>query len=163
MYWPRPFAVAAAMTALVFATGLSAKDSLGVFGQWGAFRDASVPRCYAIAVPEKVGAQQAFVSVGTWPRRNVRGQLHVRLSRPVANGRAATLTLDGRSFVLKGSGANAWAQDSRMDSAIVAAMRSAPSMTVTARDEAGRRFSDRYTLEGAATALDAATIGCARR
>jgi hypothetical protein len=49
-----------------------------------------------------------------------------------------------------------------MDAAILAAMRSAPQMTVSARDSRGRRFSDRYILEGAATALDAATVGCAR-
>ena len=38
--------------ALAFlAAPLAAKDSLGVFTDWGAFRDASVPRCYAIAIP----------------------------------------------------------------------------------------------------------------
>jgi len=49
-----------------------------------------------------------------------------------------------------------------MDAAIVAAMRSAGTMSVSATDSAGRRFTDRYSLEGAATALDAATVGCAR-
>ena len=28
--------------------------------------------------------------------------------------------------------------------------------------EPGRRFTDRYSLDGAATAMDAATVGCAR-
>lgn len=157
---PPRFSLAAA--ALAVAAPAVAKDSLGVFGQWGAFRDPSVPRCYAIAAPEKETARQAFASVGSWPKRNVRGQLHVRLSRALAKGGTVTLSLGGRSFVLKGSGADAWAQDARMDAAIVAAMRSAPSMTVFARDTTGRRFRDRYGLEGAATALDAATIGCAR-
>ena len=49
-----------------------------------------------------------------------------------------------------------------MDAAIVAAMRSAGAMSVSARDAAGRRFTDRYSLAGAATAMDAATVGCAR-
>jgi len=35
-------------------------------------------------------------------------------------------------------------------------------MSLSATDRAGRRFSDRYSLDGAATALDAATVGCAR-
>ena len=34
---------------LALASPLAARDSLGVFGQWGAFRDPDVPRCYAIA------------------------------------------------------------------------------------------------------------------
>ena len=29
----------------LIASPLAAKDSLGVFGQWGAFRDPQVPRC----------------------------------------------------------------------------------------------------------------------
>ena len=33
------------------AAPLSAKESLGIFGDWGAFRDSSIPRCYAIAQP----------------------------------------------------------------------------------------------------------------
>jgi hypothetical protein len=49
-----------------------------------------------------------------------------------------------------------------MDAAIVAAMRSADSMSVTATDRSGHRFTDRYSLRGAATAMDAATVGCAR-
>ena len=49
-----------------------------------------------------------------------------------------------------------------MDAAIIAAMRSADSMSVRAIDRSGRRFTDRYSLEGAATAMDAATVGCAR-
>ncbi len=38
-----------ALALLLLATPLAAKDSLGVFGSWGAFHDPDVPRCYAIA------------------------------------------------------------------------------------------------------------------
>mgnify|MGYP004448417987 CR=1 FL=1 len=41
----------AMIAGLALTTPLSAKDSLGVFSDWGAFRDAAVPRCYAIAMP----------------------------------------------------------------------------------------------------------------
>jgi hypothetical protein len=34
-------------------------------------------------------------------------------------------------------------------------------MSVTGTDKAGRRFTDRFSLKGAATAMDAATVGCA--
>jgi hypothetical protein len=146
---------------------LAAKDALGVFGQWGAFRDPAVPRCYAIAAAEDNARDSKretapSVSVGTWPRRGIRGQVHVRLSRGLAQGAAISLRLGGRSFTLTGHGTDAWAADARMDATIIAAMRSAPSLTVSARDGAGRRFTDRYSLEGAATAMDAATVGCAR-
>lgn len=157
----------AVLAVFALSTPLAAKDSLGVFGQWGAFRDSSVPRCYAIAAAQdnaRDGKRETppFATIGTWPRRGIRGQVHVRLSRGIAPGAAISLRLGGRTFALTGAGVDAWAADARMDAAIVAAMRSAPSMAVSSRDRAGRRFTDRYALAGAATAMDAATVGCAR-
>ena len=146
---------------------LAAKESLGVFSGWAAFRDRQVPRCYAIAKPEPVKGvpttardYQPYASIGTWPKRQIRGQVHFRLSRELAQGARVMLRLGGRSFVLTGGGGDAWAVDAAMDAAIVAAMRSAESMTISAVANGGRRFSDRYRLDGAATALDAATLGC---
>ena len=149
----------------LFAMPVAAKDSLGVFATWGAFRDPSMARCYAVAMPAKSRAArdyQPFVNIGTWPRRGVRGQVHLRLSRKLADKATISLSVGGRRFALTGGGGDAWAQDKAMDAAVVAAMRSAGSMTVSARDSRGRRFSDTYSLEGAATAMDAATVGCAR-
>ena len=60
----------AALTLCLVATPLAAKDSLGVYSGWAAFRDAEVPRCYAIASPEprrNYRANGAYASVGTWP------------------------------------------------------------------------------------------------
>jgi hypothetical protein len=150
-----------ALLALCIASPLAAKDSLGVFDDWGAFRDPAAPRCYAIAAADKgAGAYQAYVDVATWPRRGVRGQVHFRLSRALSAGSHPSLSLGGTRYRLTGGGADAWAPDKRADAAIVAAMRSADSMSVTATDSAGRRFTDRFGLKGAATAMDAATVGC---
>ena len=154
------------IAAALVATPLAARDSLGVFATWGAFSDPTVPRCYAIAMArssERARDYQPFASIGTWPKRGVRGQLHIRLSRTVAPNAAIALSVGGRRFALAGGGGDAWAADKAMDAAIVAAMRSARMMTVSARDTRGRSFFDSYPLEGAATAMDAATVGCARR
>ena len=161
----RPLPIFAALAALLLAAPLAAKDSLGMFGQWGAFRDPSTPRCYAIAMAEESRAArdyEPYASVGTWPRRDIRGQFHVRLSRKLAPNAAVVLRIGDRSFELAGGGGDAWAQDRRMDAAIQAAMRSARTMQVRARDERGRNFTDRYSLDDVASALDAATVGCAR-
>ena len=153
--------------AAMLATPLAAKDSLGVFSGWAAFRDPSVPRCYAIAKPqeprresEKRRDYAPFASVGTWPKRGVRNQLHVRLSRQLAKQARVTLAIGSKRFELAGGGGDAWAQDKAMDAAVIAAMRSAETMSVSARDQRGASFTDRYALKGAATAIDAATLGC---
>ena len=151
------------LLALFITAPLHAKDSLGVFEDWGAFRDPQVPRCYAIASAENAAADHApFASIGTWPRRGVRGQVHFRLSRELADEPRIMLRMGGEEFALTGGGGDAWAQDRRMDAAIVAQMRSAGTMLLSASDRNGRRFTDRYSLSGAATAMDAATVGCAR-
>ena len=160
----------AAVVLVAIAAPLQAKDSLGVFGDWGAFRDelrkGGGSRCYAIAMPAPSRLQrdyEPYATIATWPRRNVRGQVHFRLSREVRNAAAITLQMNGKSFTLTGGAANAWARDRAMDAAIVAAMRSASRMTVSSVDRSGRRFSNTYTLDGASSAMDAATVACARR
>ncbi|AKM07273.1 hypothetical protein [Pelagerythrobacter marensis] len=151
---------------LALSAPVQARDDLGVFSSWAAFRDPGVPRCYAIARPAASGRSadyRPFASIGTWPKRQIRGQIHFRLSRKLASSPRITLAVGDRRFSLVGGGGDAWARDRRMDAAIVAAMRSAGRMTISATDSRNRRFTDRYDLTGAATAMDAATVGCARR
>lgn len=153
----------AALFALLSAGPALARDSLGMFAGWGAFRDPAVPRCYAIAMAQPSTKQrdyQPYASIGTWPRRDVRGQVHFRLSRKLAPNARITLSVRGQRFQLAGGGGDAWAVDRRMDAGVVAAIRSAGSMTVSARDAQGRGFSNTYALAGAATAMDAAAVGC---
>ncbi|RVT42363.1 hypothetical protein ENE74_05240 [Sphingobium algorifonticola] len=142
------------------------RDSLGIFESWGAFVDPSVPRCYAIAQPVQRGRRatwQPFASVGSWPKANVRNQVHIRLSQARRPEAAVTLSIGDRRFALAAGTADAWAPDRQGDAAIVAAMRSATSMSVQTVDAGGRAFADVYALRGAATAIDAAALGCARR
>jgi hypothetical protein len=156
--------VAAALLAGWVAPAL-ARDSLGVFGQWGAFRDPGVPRCYAIAMADPSAFErefQPYAAIGTWPRRGERGQVHLRLSRRLAAGVRPVLTIGGQRFQLVGGGADAWAADRAMDAGIVAAMRSARTMQLSARDAKGRPFGNSYDLAGAATAMDTATLACAK-
>lgn len=155
--------LAAAALALLAAPAF-ARDSLGMFGGWGAFRDPAAPRCYAIAVAAPSTKQrdyQPYADVAWWPRQGLRGQVHFRLSRKLAPGAAISLSIGSQRIALTGGGGDAWAADKRGDAAIVAAMRSASEMTVNARDAAGRGFSNTWSLAGAATAMDAAAVGCA--
>ncbi len=153
---------------LLAASPAMARDSLGIFESWGAFRDPGVgqngPRCYAIAQPaaRRGKTSRGFVAVGTWPRQRVRGQLHLRLSRARAPRAPVTLTVGERRFTLVAGQIDAWAPDQRGDAQIVAAMRSASSMSVAGVGADGRGFADSYALRGAATAIDAAALGCAK-
>jgi len=149
---------------LVIASPLAARESLGVYDGWAAFRDARPLRCYAIAkaegAPRKAdgAALPAYATVSTWPERRVRGSLHLVLSRAVADKAALRLDIGDKRFALIAKGRNAWAPGPREDAAIIAALRAGSRMRVS-----GGGFTDRYALAGAASAIDAATLGCARR
>lgn len=143
---------------------LLGRDSLGTYSGWGAFRDAAPPRCYAIARPVERHAQaQPFASIATWPRDRVRNQLHIRLSRARAPNARVTLSIGERRFELKAGDADAWAPDARTDAAVVAAIRSGRSMSVETNARNGAPFADSYALKGAASAIDAAALGCVGR
>ena len=160
--WASLFLMLAAMPAVALAAGPTA---LGIFDGWGAFRDPATPRCYALASPSAtIGTPQvkAYASVGYWPKSRIRGQFYVRLSKARDPARELRLTIGSRRFILTGNGAHGWASDPRMDAAIIAAMRSAPSMSVESGTANGRAIADTYRLRGAATAIDAAALGCAK-
>ncbi|MBJ7501257.1 MAG: hypothetical protein JHC57_15990 [Sphingopyxis sp.] len=160
--WACLFLMLAGLPAAAFAAGPTA---LGIFDGWGAFRDSASPRCYAIAAPSAtIGTPEvkAYASIGYWPKSRIRGQFYVRLSKVRARDRDLRLTIGSRRFILTGNGAHGWASDARMDAAIVAAMRSAPSMSVESGTATGRAIADTYRLRGAATAIDAAALGCAK-
>lgn len=148
----------AALALLALASPLSARESLGVYESWAAFKDASPARCYAIAKAGGKTAPPAYATVSLWPNKGVRGAVHLVLSREVPAKGSVRLTVGDKRFNLVIKGRNAWAADARADAAIVAAMRSAARMSVS-----GAGFTDRYSLDGAATAIDAATVGCANR
>lgn len=162
----KPAWIAAGLLGLgLIASPVLARESLGMFGGWAAFVDRQAPRCYAIAKAAPSTMQrdyQPYMSVAWWPRAQVRGQVHFRLSRKLQPGAPITVSVGGQKIPLVGGGGDAWAADKRGDAAIMAAMRSSGELTVSARDANGRGFSNTYSLSGAATAMDAAAVGCAQ-
>lgn len=154
---PSPILLLLALGGLAAAT--AARETIGVYKSWGAFRDGS-GRCFAIAEPvdPPAGGERPFAAIGYWPD-GVRGQLHVRLSRPARPGARVTLSIGDYATTLTGGGADAWARGRRADAEVVANMRVGSSMSVTGVSGAGA-FADVYRLRGAASAIDAAALAC---
>ena len=162
----RRLSILLAAIALMVGGNALARDRLGVWNDWGAFRDAAVPRCYAIAMAVEQPGQrrretQPFLTVANWPRRAIHGEVHLRLSRQPATGKPVMITIGAQKFALLANSIDAWSADRRTDAAIIAALRSGADMTVTAPGRDGRTVRDSYRLTGAASAMDAASLGCA--
>jgi len=156
---------AAALVVLILGGPAVARTSLGSYDNWAAFRDDAPLHCFAISEPVRGGGGKwrPFVSVATWPQASVRGQFYARVGRERRANTSVTLIIDGRKFTLIAGGVDAWAPDPRTDAAIVAAIRSARSISIASVAATGGGFVETYVLKGAATAIDAAALGCARR
>jgi hypothetical protein len=114
----------------------------------------------SLRVPAK-GKVQAIAGFAFSADRRRWGEFHSRLRRMPRPGAAVMLRIGDQPFLLVSRSNEAWSDGPRQDQAIIAALRGADSMSVESRDAGGRRFIDPYSLDGAATAIDAAAAACA--
>lgn len=89
------------------------------------------------------------------------GQFYVHLSRPIRDRATVIATIGSEPFLLVGRGQWAWSRNERQHRAMVKSARYPGGMRIESRDGRGRRIVDRYSLGGAATAIDAAAAACA--
>ena len=147
---------------LLSAAPAAAQQIVFAGGHWAAIDRGSVceagSRALRIAAKDKVQARAGFAFDAGGPRR---GQFFALLSRTPRAGSTIVLTVGDQPFLLASNGQWAWSSGPAQEQAIIAAARSAGGLTVSARDQAGSRFTDRYQLDGVATAIDAAAARCA--
>lgn len=120
--------------------------------------------CEALSRSLRVAAKgkvQAIAGFAFTPDRRRWGEFHARLRRMPRAGAAVMLRIDNQPFLLVSQGNWAWSDGPLQDQAIIAALRNASGMSVESRDASGQRFADPYSVEGAATAIDAAAAACA--
>lgn len=155
----------AAAICLVLASAASAAPSRLIVarGAWASFdRGGS---CEAVAKPLAPARKldtPPYVALAFDRGGPRQGQFFARLRRPARAGSSVILTIGDQPFLLASRGAAAWSRDARQESAILAAMRAAGGMRIEARDLSGRRLTDRFLLDGAPTAIDAAAAACSR-
>ena len=147
---------------LIAAVPASGQQLVFAGGQWVALdRGASCEatgRSLRIALKGKVQARSGFAFDVSGPRR---GQFFAQLSRFPRAGSTVILTVGEQPFMLATGSGWAWSRDAAQEAAIIAAVRSSSGMRVDSRDQSGARFVDRYLLDGAPTAIDAAAARCA--
>ena len=159
--WRVRLAVALLLT-IAPAAASAAGALLYARGSWAALDRGAL--CEALGRSERVAAKgkvQALAGFAFSADRRRWGEFHARLSRVPRAGATVMLEIGGQPFLLVSRGQHAWSRGPAQDQAIIAALRQAPAMRVQSRDRAGRRFSDRYLLDGAPTAIDSAAARCA--
>ena len=137
---------------------------VGAWGSWAAIdRGTSCeavsrsPRPATKTRPAAVAGFRFAVDRRQW------GQFHVSLSRAARPGTSVMLEVGGRPFMLVARGRDAWSRGRLQDEAIIEAVRAGRAMKAQGRDSGGRRFTDRFDLAGAPTAIDSAAARCSLR
>lgn len=139
-------------------------EVIGVSGSWAAIdRGSSCEAVTRSPYPATKTRKAAVAGFRFTPDRRQWGQFHVALSRPPRPGASVMLELGAQPFLLVARGGDAWSRGTAQDQAIIAALRSAATMKVSARSGSGQRFTDRFEPRGAATAIDRAAAHCSLR
>lgn len=126
-------------------------------GQWAAVRQGgtceAAVRSLGVVHKDRPPARASLSFDAGGPRR---GQFAARLSRIPRAGATVMLHIGDQPFLLTSQGDMAWSRGPGQEQAIIAAMRASGGMRIEARSPGGGRIVDRYSLDGAALAIDAA-------
>ena len=143
---------------LLISAPLAAKPMIvAADGQWAALREGrtceAAARSMGVVHKDRPPARASLSFDAGGPRR---GQFAARLSRVPRAGATVMVHIGDQPFLLMSRGDMAWSRGPKQEQAIIAAMRKAGGMRVEARSAAGGRIVDRYSLDGAPLAIDAA-------
>jgi hypothetical protein len=144
---------------LLFSGGaaLAAPAIMAADGQWAALSQGrtceAASRSLSTIYKDRPPARVSLSFDAGGPRY---GQFAVRLSRMPRPGASVMLHIGDNPFLLMTQGDMAWSRGPAQEQAIIAAMRASGGMRIEARGLGGGRIIDRYSLDGAPLAIDAA-------
>jgi len=137
---------------MLAAPGIVAAD-----GQWATLSQGrtceAAAKSVGVTYKDRPPARASLSFDAGGPRH---GQFAARLSRMPRPGATVMLHIGDRPFLLVGQGDMAWSRGPKQEQAIIAAMRANGGMRIEARSPGGGRIVDRYSLDGAPLAIDAA-------
>ena len=137
---------------LLLAPAIVAAD-----GQWAALTQGrtceAAARSIGVVYKDRPPARASLSFDAGGPRR---GQFAVRLSRVPRPGATVMLHVGDQPFLLMAQGDMAWSRGPGQEQALIAAIRQSGGMRIEARSPGGGRIVDRYSLDGAPLAIDAA-------
>ena len=136
---------------------LLAPSVVAADGQWATLRQSgtceAASKSLGVVYKDRAPARASLSFDAGGPRH---GQFAARLSRVPRPGATVMLHIGDQPFLLTSQNDMAWSRGPRQEQAIIAAMRSNGGMRVEARSPGGGRIVDRFSLEGAPLAIDAA-------
>lgn len=158
-----------AMFGLTLFTGLSSAfaESLGVYGDWSAFKttESGGNVCYIGAEPEKAEGDydkrgETYFLVTQRPGVKELDVVSVRAGYKYRQGSDVTVKIGGALFSLFTADGHAWARDPGTDNAMVKAMKRGAQMVIKGASWRGTETTDTYSLKGFTAAYNKSRTAC---
>lgn len=174
---PKPAAAAhaarkparAVVAARAHSRGVQKARLLQKIGDWSVFihQNAGGRVCFAASAPTDMRPRSAtprrsavVFYVTAWQKGNIRNEISVKLGYPMKAKSSAAVTAGGRRFSLPADKDRAFTKNLSEEQKLLAAMAGGGSMVVKATSARGTATTDRYSLEGLATAVRKAQQAC---
>lgn len=124
--------------------------------------------CYMVSKPVKAQGKytnrgEIFALITHRPSENTKDVFSYITGYTYKQGSDATVTIDGKRYVLFTQDDTAWAPDAAADSRLAAAIQKGSSMVVKGTSARGTLTSDTYSLKGSGAAYSAITKECGVR
>ena len=155
------------MLSLFGTANTASAETLGMFGDWSAFKimESGKDVCYIGSEPEK--AEGDYTNRGDTfllvPHRPFLGELNVvsvRAGYKYKDNSDVNLSIDDAAYSLFALGEMAWARDANSDRKLVTAMRKGIKMIVRGTSWRGTITTDTYSLKGFTKAYKTSLTAC---
>jgi invasion protein IalB len=130
------------------------------FQAWGAYsyKSGNATVCYVLSVPTtkqpaNVDHGDNFFIVSQRPGQNISYEPQAMMGYTVQENSKINVTIDNKTFVMFTKDKAGWVENAAQEPALVAAMKSGHSMTVSATSRKGTGTSYSYSLSGISAAL----------
>lgn len=139
----------------------------GTFSDWSVYtsQQGNAKVCYAVTQPKTrlpagLNRDPAYLFVSSRPGEKVRSEISLVMGFPTRPGQDAQAVIDGTTFALVTSGANAWVKDAGQEAAVLGAFRAGSKLTIRSTSARGSSLTDEYSLSGVSAALQRLAREC---
>jgi len=143
---------------------------LGKFKDWTSYvlMERGNKVCYMVSKPTKAKGKytnrgEIFALITHRPSENTKDVFSYITGYTYKQGSDATVTIDGKKFILFTQDDTAWAPDANADTKLASAIRTGSKMVVKGTSARGTLTTDTYSLKGSGAAYKAITKECGVR
>ncbi len=145
-------------------------QQIGKYGDWTSYvlMEGGNKVCYMVSKPTKAQGKytnrgEIFALITHRPSENTKDVFSYITGYTYKQGSDATITIDGKTYILFTQDDTAWAPDAAADSKLALAIQRGSKMVVKGTSTRGTLTTDTYSLKGSGSAYKAITKECGVR